>query len=83
MAREAAAAAQLKPLIAAPYGVEVSSREDAKNVYYFLLNLTEEPQREIRLPEAMDDLLTGKAGTGIREVSLGPSEVAVLRTSQK
>ncbi len=80
LAREAAAAAQLKPLIAAPYGVEVTSREDAATTYYFLLNLTETPHSGIRLPEAMDDLITGQAG--VTEVSLGPLEVAVLRPSQ-
>jgi beta-galactosidase len=79
VAREAGVAAQLKPLIAAPYGVEVTSREDARAVYYFLLNLTETAHRGITLPGRMDDLITGKAG--VTEVSLGPLEVAVMAAS--
>jgi hypothetical protein len=66
----------LKPLIAAPYTVEVTSRQDAQNTYYFLLNLTETPHANIPLPSAMDELVTGKKG--LTSVSLGPLEVALL-----
>lgn len=77
LAREAGAAAQLEPLIAAPYGVEVTSREDSQATYYFLLNLTEKPHEAIRLPKPMNNLITGDSGA--REVSLGAFEVALLR----
>lgn len=76
VARKAAAAAALRPLIAAPYGVEVTSRQDEANTYYFLLNLTENPHPEIRLPHPMADLLGGE--TELTRVSLGPLSVAVL-----
>jgi len=76
VAREAGAAAGLKPLIEAPYGVEVTSREDSKAIYYFVLNLTETPHRAIPLPRPMDNLITQE--TGVREVTLDPLGVALL-----
>jgi beta-galactosidase len=81
LAREAGAAAELKPLIAAPYGVEVTSREDSKAIYYFLLNLTETPHHGIQLPAPMDNLITQDSGVG--EVSLGPLDVALLASQRK
>jgi beta-galactosidase len=76
LAREAGAIAKLDPLIAAPYGVEVSSREDSKAIYYFLLNLTESAHPGIPLPAPMDNLITRESG--VRDVSLGPFEVSLL-----
>jgi beta-galactosidase len=76
LARAVAAAGKLTPLIAAPYGVEVVSREDATTTYYFLLNLTEDAHLAIALPHPMADLITEREG--LTELSLGPLEVAVL-----
>jgi beta-galactosidase len=76
IAHQVAASASLRPLIAAPYSVEVTSRQDADHTYYFLLNLTETPHADIGLPSAMDELVTGKKG--VTAVSLGALEVAVL-----
>lgn len=76
IAHVAAAASGLTPLIQAPYGVEVTSRQDGDATYYFLLNLTETPHEKIALPKPMDDLIHDRRG--ITEVSLGPLEVAVL-----
>jgi hypothetical protein len=66
----------LTPLIAAPYGVEVTSREDSGTTYYFLLNLTDDAHNKIELPRPMDDLVGG--GTHVTEISLGPLDVALL-----
>ena len=68
--------AKLSPLIAAPYGVEVTSREESGVTYYFLLNLTEEAHARIELPSAMNDLIGGR--TDVTEIGLGPLDVAVL-----
>lgn len=76
LARAVGSTGSLSPLIAAPYGVEVTSREDAKTVFYFLLNLTETAHNDIGLPGPMDDLIAGQSG--IRKVSLPPFDVAVL-----
>ncbi|MBU6401871.1 MAG: beta-galactosidase trimerization domain-containing protein, partial [Verrucomicrobia bacterium] len=76
LARAAAAAGNLAPLIAAPYGVEVTSRENDKTIFYFLLNLTETARPHIALPRRMDELITGQ--TGLDNVSLGPLQAAVL-----
>lgn len=76
VARKAAAVAALPPLIVAPYGVEVTSRQDLTNTYYFLLNLTETPHPEVRLPRPMTDLLQGRSG--LTTVALDPLSVAVL-----
>ncbi len=76
LARAVGAAAKLSPLIAAPYGVEVTSRQHEATTYYFLLNLTETAHRHIALPRPMEDLVTGR--TGLESVSLGPLEVALL-----
>jgi beta-galactosidase len=81
LGREVGTAANLKPLITAPYGVEVTSREDSKASYYFLLNLTETAHARIALPERMDNLITRQSG--IREVSLGPLEVALLASYRR
>lgn len=77
VARLVGAGMKLTPLIPAPYGVEVTSRQDAEATFYFLLNLTTETHENIDLPKPMDDLIGGRAG--IREVLLGPLDVAVLR----
>jgi beta-galactosidase len=76
VARVAGQIAKLSPLIAAPYGVEVVSREDAATLFYFLLNLSEEPHRDIILPHVMDELVSQR--TSVSKVALGPLEVAVL-----
>jgi beta-galactosidase len=76
LARSLGAAGHLSPLIAAPYGVEVTSRQSAETVFYFLLNLTETAHERIPLPQPMDDMLNGQ--TGLRNVSLAPLGVAVL-----
>ncbi len=76
VARLAGAAGGLSSLIDAPYGVEVTSREDADTNFYFLLNLTETIHNEIQLPHPMDDLIAGRAS--VAKISLGPLEVAVL-----
>lgn len=76
LARIVGAAAHLAPLIPAPYGVEVVSREDANANYYFLLNLTEGPHSSVDLPRPMEDLISDRSG--VTTVSLGPLQVAVL-----
>ena len=68
--------AKLSPLIAAPYGVEVVSREDSDTTYYFLLNLTETAHQDIVLPDRMEDMIGEHAG--ITHVSLGSFEVGAL-----
>jgi beta-galactosidase len=80
LARFAGSAAKLSPLIAAPYGVEVVSREDSEATYYFLLNLKETEHRDIRLPRPMLDLIDGRAG--VTRVSLVPFGVAVLASAR-
>jgi beta-galactosidase len=81
VARMTAATAGLTPLIAAPYGVEVTSREDANTIYYFLLNLTETAHNNIRLPRPMHDLIAEHAE--VATVSLGPLEVAVMASPRQ
>ncbi len=76
LARAVGATGNLSPLLAAPYGVEVTSREDLEHVYYFLLNLTETVHDDIGLPHAMHELITGQ--TSVDKISLGALEVAVL-----
>jgi hypothetical protein len=78
MAHTAGDAASLKPLIAAPYGVEVTSRQDAASTYYFLLNLTLTAHEKIELPHPMDDLIGERRS--ITQISLGSLDVAVLAT---
>jgi beta-galactosidase len=76
LARIAGDAASLKPLIAVPYGVEVTSRQDAATTYYFLLNPTQTAHEKIELPRPMDDLIGGR--NSITQIELGPLDVAVL-----
>lgn len=76
LARILGGAAKLAPLVAAPYGVEVTSRQDATTTYYFLLNMTEEPHEAITLPGPMDELITGRRQ--VTQVALEPLGVAVL-----
>lgn len=66
----------LAPLIAAPYGVEVTSREAAGTTWYFLLNLTDDAHEKIELPQPMDDLVGGRRN--VTAVSLDPLDVAIL-----
>lgn len=80
LARVVGTTAGISSLIAAPYGVEVTSREDAETIYYFLLNLTETVHNAIELPRPMYDLIAEQAN--VTKVSLGPLDVAVL-TSPK
>jgi beta-galactosidase len=76
LARVTGATAGLTPLIAAPYGVEVTSRERSGITYYFLLNLTETSQEKIDLPTPMNDLVTERSN--ITQISLDPLQVVVL-----
>lgn len=76
LARLVGAETKLSALIPVPYGVEVTSRQDADTTYYFLLNLTTQTHDNIRLPKPMEDLI--KEREGIRHLSLGPLDVAVL-----
>ena len=76
LARAAGAAGNLSPLIPAPVGVEVTSRQNGETIFYFLLNLTETAHHQITLPQPMDDMISGQ--TGLRNVSLDPLGVAVL-----
>jgi beta-galactosidase len=80
LARRIGEAAKLDPLIAAPYGVEVTSREDATSTYYFLLNLTETPHETIPLPRPMDDMIGQRRG--ITQISLGALDVALLSATK-
>ena len=76
LARAVGATANLTPLVTAPYGVEIVSRETSETIFYFLLNLTEDTHNNIKLPQPMESLITGQAG--VTTVSLAPLEVAVL-----
>jgi len=76
LARAIAACGGLEPLIAAPYGVEVTTREKDGAKYFFLLNLTTTAHDNINLPHAMSDAITGK--TNLSQISLAPLGVAVL-----
>ncbi len=80
LARVVGSTGKMSPLIAAPYGVEIVSRETSDTTFYFLLNLTETAHRDIALPGPMDDMIGGQ--TGMKNISLGPLDVAVL-TSPK
>jgi Beta-galactosidase C-terminal domain len=73
-------AAELTPLIAAPIGVEVTSRRGDSATFYFLLNQTEESHTAIALPHWMNDLI-GETQQ-ITQISLGPLESAVLASSE-
>ena len=79
LASAAGATGNLAPLMAAPYGVEVTSREDTNTVYYFLLNLTETAHK-IPLPRPMTEMVGEQ--NGLTEVSLGPLGVAVLASER-
>ena len=79
LAQLVGATSRLTPLIAAPSGVEVTSRQDANATYYFLLNMTDMAHKNIELPHPMYDLIAERAG--VTQVSLGPLDVAVLAWS--
>lgn len=76
VARLAANAAELRPLIDVPRGVAVTTREDEQHVYTFVLNLTEAPQHDIALPRMMRDCLNGERE--VQLISLEPLGIAVL-----
>jgi beta-galactosidase len=76
VARAIADSIGLKPILAAPYGVEVTSRSNGKTTWVFLLNLTDIAHSEIALQQPMDDAIAGQ--TGVRKISLDPLGVAVL-----
>lgn len=76
VARAVAETIGLKPIVAAPYGVEVTSRSDGKTTYVFLLNMTDTDQGEIALPQPMDDVIGGRSG--LQKIALGPLGIAVL-----
>jgi beta-galactosidase len=78
LAQTVAAAGSLRPLIAAPAGVEVVSRQTADAIYCFLLNLTEETH-QISLPHPMTDVLAERSE--ITQIQLGGLEVAILSAS--
>jgi len=80
LAHMAGDAASLKPLIGAPYGVEITSRQDAVSTYYFLLNLTLTAHAKIELPHPMDDLIGERSS--LKQIALGPLDVAVLRIAE-
>jgi len=79
VARAVGSASGLAPLIVAPYGVEVTSRQEANTTYYFLLNFTETAHEKITLPHAMDDVIHDRRG--LTEIALGPLDVAVLSSN--
>lgn len=81
LTRMAGEAASLAPLIPAPYGVEVASREDATSTYYFLLNLTDTAHDKIELPHPMEDLIGERKS--VIQIALGPLGVAVLASPRK
>ncbi len=76
LARIIGTTGKLAPLISAPYGVEITSREESGTTYYFLLNLTETAHEKIDLPAPMNDLVNKRVN--ITQISLGPLDVAVL-----
>jgi beta-galactosidase len=76
LAQLAATAAMLPPLLHVPRGVTVTTREDAQNVYYFVLNLTETAHENIPLPEPMEDWT--RSGRVIPTLQLEPLGVALL-----
>lgn len=76
LAQIVGSAAKLQPLVDAPYGVDVTSRQDSDHTYYFLLNMTAERKDDIELPESMDDIVSDRKG--ITRISLEPLGVAVL-----
>jgi beta-galactosidase len=79
VARAIAGTIGLKPILAAPDGVEVTSRSDGETTWIFLLNLTDIAHPEIALQQPMDDAIAGQ--TGVRKISLDPLGVAVLSYS--
>lgn len=81
LARAVANTDDLPPLLAAPLGVEVVSRENAESIFYFLLNLTETTHNDIELPKPMHDLIAEQPGR--KTISLGPLEVAVLESPKR
>jgi beta-galactosidase len=81
VARVAADAAGLQPLIDVPRGVAVTTREDDLHVYTFLLNLTETPHSDIRLPRAMHDCLNGERE--VQSIHLEPLGLAVLTAAKE
>lgn len=81
LARIVGKTAALTPLIDAPYGVEVTSRQDTDSTYYFLVNLTEIAYENIALPTPMADMIHDRQG--VTNISLGPLDVAVLASRRE
>lgn len=76
LAQAVAGAIGLEPLIAAPRGVEVTTRSDGTRTWFFLLNLTETAHPDIVLPRPMKNVLTGQ--TGVQRIALEPLGATVL-----
>lgn len=76
LARLVGSTTNLEPLVNAPQGVDVTSRQDGDNTYYFLLNMTADRQDNIELPKVMDEIVSNRKG--IARISLEPLGVAVL-----
>lgn len=74
LAQQAGSAAHLQPLLGVPRGVEVTTRETADETYYFLLNFVDSTH-EIRLPHAMEELISQHQ---LSQISLAPLGVAIL-----
>jgi beta-galactosidase len=80
LTREAAAAGRITPLLEAPRGVEVTSRETPDTTVYFLLNLTE-TRHEVSLPRPMNELVSEQER--VTAVTLTPLGVAVLAQKKR
>ena len=76
VAQLAADTAQLPALLKVPRGVAVTTREDARHRYYFVLNLTETLHDPIALPQPMEDWASG--GQRLTSLRLEPLGVALL-----
>jgi beta-galactosidase len=81
VAQLAADAAQLPALLSVPRGVVVTTREDARYRYYFVLNLTETPHDAIALPQPMEDWASG--GQRLTSLRLEPLGVALLAVEKQ
>jgi beta-galactosidase len=80
VAQLAADAARLPALLIVPRGVAVTTREDARHRYYFVLNLTETVHSAIPLQQPMEDLASG--GKRLTSLRLEPLGVALLATEK-
>ena len=69
--------AGVKPVLETPELVEVTSRENEKGKYLFVLNHAEE-EKTVQLPGNYKDILTGKSYHN-GELTLAKKDVAILR----